>query len=66
MADWEQPNETALLRQKSGGAGGGLEQEVESLKQQLVTANERIAALEHRLNEIETSSRPKKRSTKGA
>ncbi len=65
MADWEQPNTEALLRKK-GGSGGGLEQEVESLKQQLQTANQRIAALERRLNQIESDSRSKKGFIQGA
>jgi hypothetical protein len=63
MADWEQPS-TTLLRKKGGN--GGLEEQVESLKQQLQTANQRIAALERRLNHLESSSLNKKGFVTGA
>ena len=63
MADWEQPSNT-LLRKKTNN--GGLEEQVESLKQQLQTANQRIAALERRLNHIESNALGKKGYVAGA
>jgi predicted nucleic acid-binding Zn-ribbon protein len=57
MADWEQPSNSLLRKTPDNG---GLEDQVESLKHQLQTANQRIAALERRLNHLESSALSKK------
>jgi septal ring factor EnvC (AmiA/AmiB activator) len=44
----------------------GLEEQVESLKHQLQNANQRIAALERRLNHLESSALGKKGYVAGA